>query len=192
MSALAFIGKNLFEGWLDRNLETYKSILRKTDYEHEKRFGFLYEKQATIIAELYRLIVEMTNSFKKSAEGIHQYVDNQVLMPRDARQSLSVQYYNNAVNGFRAFESYLENNSINLSESLIVKLNEFKDQSRNILQDLEISHSITPPNSEGLPPSIEAIWVAQKKLRLSLPPIKKEIETEFRKILGTIENISSK
>jgi hypothetical protein len=185
---LAFLGKTFVERWLDRNLEKYKSELSRKESEHETKFALLHEKRAAIIAELYRLIVEMLRSISKSAQGIHQYADHQVPTPRHVRQTKSVEYFNTAVADFRAFEKHFEDNRIYLSNNLIDKINQLRKQVADVLKDLEASHVPPPPDFKGLPPSIHAIWNAQKSLRLLVQPIREEIEIEFRGILGVIDS----
>jgi len=46
------------------------------------------------------------------------------------------------------------------------------------------------PDSGGLPPAIRSLWGAQKKVKLIIPPIKREIEQELRNVLG-VEDVSS-
>jgi hypothetical protein len=187
LAFFAFLAKSFIERSLARNMERYKSALARAQFEHDSTFSLLHEKQAAVIADLYRLIVQLIRSMSLSAQGVHQYVDDQVATPREVRQAMSVDYLRKATADFSTFQKSLEENRIYLSKELLGKLTEFRDQLLDVLPDLEQSHQPTPPGYEGLPPSIKAIWDAQKKLRLLVQPLRIEVETEFRRILGVID-----
>ncbi|MEX2030544.1 MAG: hypothetical protein WD906_06200 [Anaerolineales bacterium] len=191
LAAVGFLGKRILQRWIDRNLEGYKSKLKRAEIEHETKFALLHEKQAAVIAELYRLLIQMLRSVNRSAQGVHQYVDDQVATPRDIRQAQSVQYLRDSYAHFRAYDEFLEANRIYLSDELIAKTTELRKQLISVFDDLELSHMPTPPGHGGLPPSIKAIWDAQKKLRLLVQPVRGEIELEFRRILGVIDQAAS-
>ena len=187
LAVFAFLAKSSIERSLARNMERYKSELARAQFEHDTTFSLLHEKQAGVIADLYRLIVQLIRSMSLSAQGVHQYVDDQVSTPREVRQAMSVDYFHKATADFSTFQKSLEENRIYLSKELLGKLTQFRDQALDVFADLEQSHQPTPPGFEGLPPSIKAIWDAQKKLRLLVQPLRVEVETEFRRILGVID-----
>jgi hypothetical protein len=191
IAVIAFLAKKLVERWLDRNLEAFKSQLKRSEIVHETKFALLHERQASVIAELYSLLVRMLRNVNRSAKGIHQYVDDEVDTPRQVRQAMSIQFLRDAYNDYRAFDEFLETNRIYLSDDLIAKTTDLKTKLLDVFNDLEVSHQPTPPGHDGLPPSIRAIWEAQKKLRLLVHPIRSEIELEFRRILGVIDESGS-
>jgi hypothetical protein len=186
LSVLAFIGRKAVDQWLERKLESYRSNLRRSEAEHGFRFEHLHSQRAAAITELYRLMVELFRHIERSAQGIHQYADDQVSIPREDRIALSLAAYNDAVANLRMFRSHFEQSRIYFSDPLVANVSRLIIQLHDLFEDLETSLMPNPPNVEP-PPSIAAIWEAQKKLRLLVQPLREAVENEFRRLLGVIE-----
>ena len=55
---LGFLGRSLMSTVLAKDLKKFKASLQQAGIEHQIRFSKLHEKRATVLAELYKLLVE--------------------------------------------------------------------------------------------------------------------------------------
>src|SRR5580658_2945735 len=55
--AVAFLGKSLIGNFLAKDLEKFKGDLQLAAVEHQIRFSRLHDKRATVLADLYKLLV---------------------------------------------------------------------------------------------------------------------------------------
>ncbi len=55
---LWYLGRTLISSVLAKDLEKFKADLQQAGIEHQILFSKLHEKRATVIAELYKLLVE--------------------------------------------------------------------------------------------------------------------------------------
>jgi hypothetical protein len=75
-----------------------------------------------------------------------------------------------------------------ISSELCGKIKVLTNEFIESLENLEITHVPTPSDVEGPGPAILAFWKFEKNVRVIIPPIKREIEDEFRKLLGVVKN----
>lgn len=65
IGALGFFGKSLITQLLQRDIKRFEIDLQKSYYEHQVRFGHIHEKRALIIADLYKMIVGISDLVRK-------------------------------------------------------------------------------------------------------------------------------
>ena len=60
LAVFLYVGRSVFQSFLDKDLEKFKTELQRTATEHQIVFSRLHEKRADVIAELYGLLVTAT------------------------------------------------------------------------------------------------------------------------------------
>jgi len=183
LAVIGFVAKSVFTQLLSRDIEKYKlsretelerfkADLQKTSFEHQTRYQNLHVKRAEVIAELYRLLVQaehdaisLANPFQNSAEP--------------SQNEKRVQAYKS---GTMLFE-FFEQNRIYFKQESCERVSSFINGLYNALSEFNIVID-SLENQRGGKTKIEYWANVWEKLTKELPPIKAEIEKEFREILG--------
>jgi len=185
---LLYVFQKVIDERVEKRLEKFKTSLQSAAFEHETRFAKLHEERAKIIVELFKLLVIVERSLISSSQGIHLNADSK--LPRNVAIQDSKNIFEGAIKSFVNFQNYFDENRILLSEPLCRKIGELNQQYSDTLSDLEGSFDFVTPDSGGLPPAIGSLWSAQRKVKVIIPPIKRDIEQELRNVLG-VENVGS-
>lgn len=150
-------------------LERLKADLRIAAFQQETTFAKLHEKRAEVIAELYTKLT--------TVHGAMQKLLSPVELDRGAgRQQREREASDAAV----AFSQYINIHQIYLEESLCELIGRFN---HGIIKSWVIHKESLEPGRGGmdLPTERKEAW---EHLAKQVPPIRKEIEDTFRKILG--------
>jgi hypothetical protein len=187
LAVIGFVAKSVFNHFLSKDIEKYRIELQatserelerlradldKTAFEHQTRFANLHAKRAEVIAELYNRLVQaerdvnlMASPFEFSGEPSHE------------------EKFTKAHSSGKSLFEYFECNRIYFSRSLCDRVANFTQELHsaiaNFREVVRIEHG-----GVGGKEKLENWEKAWKKINQDIPPIKSEIEGEFRKMLG--------
>jgi len=176
----------LFSHLLHRDLEKYKaelqlknelemerlrSELRVAAHERETVFSRLHDRQAGVVAELYKLLIEARAAFTEFMR---------VLRLDDG--STEEERAHRAQDAFAAFQEYFRTHAIFLDESLCEKI----DGALRLLWDkgMEFAAHAQLRERSFHRDLGDGQFKAWKELDTRLPEIQKDIEERFRTLLG--------
>ena len=180
---LGFLGRSLvssilaqnlekFKAGLAQNLEKFKADLQQAGIEHQIRFSKLHEKRATVLAELYKLLVE---AFWRVSEFTSpmQFGD-----PNRNKQ------YVDALNSVEAYFRFFDQHRIWLPTKLCDPLEYFAKQLRDPTIQLGVYLSIKNPTEKTFHEQQEVWNKVWETVSGDIPKIRSAIEVEFRTLLG--------
>jgi hypothetical protein len=153
----------------DTEIERLRSSLQIAATEHQVRFSKLHEKRGEVIEQLYKLIVETP-----TVAGRFILTDNR--NPEAAR-----------VANERVGElfSFLSLNRIYLPSSVCRRLDNYEHRLRHSVTWVTIYWTrVEYPNQKMIEDQNKALQEACTELETELPAIRRELEDEFRKLLG--------
>lgn len=179
---LLYVFQKVIDERAAKRLEEFKANLQLTTVEHETRFSRLHTDRAKVIAEFYKRLSKVERSLSLSAQGIHLHADLE--QPWEKAVDESRKSFENTLDNVSQFEEYFQENRIFLSNPLCEKIEFLLQEIFAALSDLEGSFAPTPPNTQGPGPAILSLWQATKKVEVTIPSIKRDIEKEFKNILG--------
>jgi hypothetical protein len=174
---LAFLGKSIIEQWLKRNLEKFKIDLGLAAFEHQTRFTKLYEKQAEVIAELYKQLVRTQSNLRSLAYVIDSDAPHKTKREKDEA----------ALNSVTALWDHFEECRIYLPESLGKKIEEFHKQSMLALVQLfsaDISKELAVDDAALYGKYTEELAEASRILADEISSVRSDIEEAFRGLVG--------
>lgn len=172
---LGFIAKSLYGQVLSKDLEIHKSSLERVAHEHSVKFESLHAKRAEVISEVYTRIVFAENlSF-----DMLNVIDNDSELPLGER-------YKHAKESLSELAAHFEFNRLYFEDKTCKKVDEIIKRMGKVLKDyVPILKAV---ESEDLNEEHFEVWKHSFNIILKdIPPIKKEIEIQFRTLLG-IEN----
>lgn len=153
-------------------LEKFKAELARSAYEHQITFGKLHEKRAEIIADLYAKIVDLQDS-------VEVFVRNVLGVTSDKnKENLRIIW--------RAADSFKEcyrKNKIFFSEDMCGLIEDLNNNLSSPVSELSM-HLEMVENNDQLKPVYQAWEKAEQKIADTVSIIRREIESEFRKVLG--------
>lgn len=158
-----------------REIESFKSNLAQTGYEHQVRFSRLHEKRASVIEETYANIV---NLYYASARFLRMF-------PVSGKEP-DDQNVSNLLEAMSSFVTHFERHRIYFDSEVsekIVRLNEGLSKAINMPLAFSTKQLLTPDRKVEMQEWSRAWDVMQKEI----PPIKADLEDTFRELLGVIE-----
>ena len=169
---LGFLGRSLMSAVMAKDLEKFKAGLQQAGIEHQIRFSKLHEKRATVLAELYKLLVE-ANWHVSEFTSPMQFGDP------DRKQQ-----YADAINGVAAYFRFFDQHRIWLPPELCIPLEDFATQLRAPAIRLGVYLRIPHPTEKTLQEE-QAVWdKAWQAVSSDIPKLRSAIEAEFRTLLG--------
>ena len=180
---LGFLGRSLvssilaqnlekFKAGLAQNLEKFKADLQQAGIEHQIRFSKLHEKRATVLAELYKLLVE---AFWQVSDFIS---------PGQFGDPDRKQQYVDARNAVTAYFRFFDQHRIWLPPELCDPLENFADQLRDPTIKLGVYLQINHPTEQTLQKQQEVWDKAWETVSSDIPKLRLGIEAAFRTLLG--------
>jgi len=149
----------------EKELEQLRASLHKVAYEHEVRFSRLHDKRALVVAEIYSRMVEA-----------HLAVARLVALLESTDEPKREEKHEIAAKQINQFRLCLEKNRIYLSEGLCGEIEDLSTELAVLATELQLEFGT---------PRYRQTWAESfKSFREKLPPIRKLLEQEFRKILG--------
>ena len=152
----------------DTQIERLKSSLQLASFEKQVQLSRLYARRANIIAELYKLLHEVPRY-----AGTYILQDpNSLEKQRTAKEKLLELYV------------FIENHRIYFPTHVCEKLDKFSGMLSHSITHFSIYWSIEAPTEGTRLEQRKVILDAVELLETILPGIRRELEGEFRKLLG--------
>jgi hypothetical protein len=152
----------------DTQIERLRSSLQLTAFEQQVRFSRLHSRRATLIAELYKLL----NDVPAFAANFILNSPSDSERERIAREKV-----------FHLF-GFIEDNRIYFPPHVCDLLDAFSGKLRRSVVFVGVYWKIEAPTGPTRAVQNKVILDAVTALETDLPVLKKELEEEFRKLLG--------
>ena len=165
LAMLLFAGKSLIERWLARNLEKFKVDLQLAAFEHQTRFTKLHEKRTEVIAGLYKRLVQI----QYSLDSLAKEKEIPIFEPEKVKDKERI-----ARESLVEFGKYFVDHRLYFTESLCGTIEKFHSQSGEAWRELLI---VNWSQDERMKSILD-------RLAKQIPSLRREIEKEFRKMLG--------
>lgn len=166
----AFMIKKIFEKWINKDFEKFKHKLKQERIISSK----LYDKRGEVINKLYELLEDFNQKMSSLTSPAEMAGD----LPKIEKLKI-------AGKSGEDFRNYHSKKKIYFNENLSNLLDKINSQ----FIEAWIDFTMYPPEKNNLSSGNEKEkwewWIkAWKKVSEEIPPIKKEIEKEFRNLLG--------
>lgn len=187
---LGFFGKKLFEYFisssievkkeeLSQKIEEYKNQLEILRLEHQIKYSSLHIKRVEVIETLYKNIVTVNQSMQAYTALIKAGGVNFENEEKARVQKANIDYM--------SFVTYYSEHKIYFSEDLCNIIENVK----NLLWDNVVEYSVSMDmlklpgiDSASRSEFYEKVRSASKKIREEIPKMEKELEKEFRLLIG--------
>ncbi|VEL97632.1 hypothetical protein ALT761_02637 [Alteromonas sp. 76-1] len=185
LAILAFLTKSIITHWLNKDVEafksqlaqdaaksisSYQSALEKERIRLQISYGGIFEKQANVIVELFRLVTELEKTINDATFNSSDQCD----------------YYDEFIDAWRALVHYYDENRVLLPESVDVVMTNFH---RNVAKGVQTYRSaekyISRANISN--EQIDKMFSRQDRALADLeqiPILKKELTEKLRSIIG--------
>jgi hypothetical protein len=185
VAVVAWLLTKYFEKTLSRDLESYKARLNSEleqskanlahelqmkSFEHQTRFSLFYQKQAEVIGEFYGSFVDAVSSIESLIRPFQLAGEK----PEPEKFNDTIEANNNLLN-------YYYKNRIYMNDDVCDKI----DVVLKIMRELFIKYRIGSKPGYQSPDRLDHWDQAWEALQKEVPPIKKELESQFRQILST-------
>jgi len=166
---IVYLSKALMSNLFSKDLEKFKANIEKEAFSYRVRYEKMHSERAEVTKELYKKIVKTYRTF-------HSYMcplQTSGEPSQDEKGGEAVKIANN-------FTDYYEENRIFVDEELAKKIDKLSETFKQAWNEFEI-YRLSKKNREF---DLENWREAWKIISEQTPIIKKEIEDEFRKIIG--------
>ena len=175
VGAVTWLLRGIIAQGFARDLQRYKSELEQENFEHRERFSLIHQRRAEVISTLYGRIAR-TMAVTGDLIGIFQ----------QGGQSL-IEKKKKAANINNGMSSYFFENRLFLPHATAQKTEQLVMAIRDVLIEFDTAQM----GNDDYKPDQTGLWIqAYKRLRDEVPPILKELEDEFKELLGVIERCS--
>jgi hypothetical protein len=165
---IVYLSKILISNLFSKDLEKFKNNLEKEAFSYRVRYEKMHLRRAEAIEEIYRRMVKTYRAFRSYVHPMQSSKESQ-----EAKGGEVAKIAND-------FSDYYEENRIFIDEDLAQKIDKLSDVFRKVWGEFEtyrFGEKLKQPYFEGY----KNAWETISK---ETPIIKKEIENEFRKIIG--------
>lgn len=173
--AVAWILRSVIAQGFTRDIQRYKSELDRANFEYQQRFSTIHQRQAEVIANLYGKIAK-SKTLTADPVSIVQF----------GGQSLR-EKKNRVADVYNDTSSYFYENKLFLPREVAEKAEELIGKLKTILIEFDTAQM----GNDEYKPDQTGLWQkAYERLRDEVPLVLEELEIEFKKLLGLIENDS--
>ncbi|WP_263809701.1 hypothetical protein [Salinibacter sp.] len=168
VAVMAYLLRGFFNRALDRDLERYKSELKRQDHEFRTRFSLLHEKRAEVISEFYSRMVKAVGHLKNLTAVLRMGREDSLL----EQKKETVHHLNEMSQFFHEHELYFDESTAEKINSLI-----------QILRESFTEFDVAQPGEETEhgPQADPDMWrSAHERVSEEVPPIKEELKEQFR------------
>ncbi|PFV45510.1 hypothetical protein [Bacillus thuringiensis] len=175
-----------YKSILNQQTEHYKAELQRINNKHQITFSKLHADRAEIIKDLYKIIVKLERSSLDllSPQGIVNNTIDETIDESIMREFVikAAQHTNVLYDEYKINQIYFSEDICKLIESIIVHM-----------QVIGSYLSDYPPNDIGqelkgsIPIQERTKEIVAHRISEEIPKLKKNLEFEFRKLLGVIE-----
>lgn len=168
VAAMAWILRALFSQALSRDIEKIKSDLGTEAFRDQYKFQKLHERQAEVISDLYARMVhaerkmgQLTSRFRADSSSLKGQKDA-------------------AAQACDSFADFFREHRLYLPESTAEKIEALYELFVEIFIDIDTAQ----PGDEYQASNYEDWREANERMETQARPAKKELENQFRKLLG--------
>ncbi len=173
-AVVAWLARSLIKQLLEKDLVSFKLNLEKVAFEHQIRFSKLHEIRAQIIADLYGRLYE----FHWAVCGfLREFYTANHDTKRILLEKLNAKSYD--------FKDFFDKHRIYFTENICSKIDVIVESLYSSYVPLETIVAGTDRNDEQVTKAWEKCANIVKD---KYPEIRESLESEFRKILGVIDN----
>lgn len=189
VSAIAYVAKSLISQYFSKGIEAYKvqlqnnsqreieslkSVLARTAYEHQIRFSRLYEKLAEVTEETYSNLVDLCRTASKFVALFH------------SNEDLRLKYRNMLWQAADKFLLDFERHRIYLDPDVTKKITGLKEAISSATAALANLADTEFP--EKYPETIFREWEkASGIMEKDVPPIEAALTRTFQELLGVVK-----
>ncbi len=170
VGAATLILRKLIENYFSSNLEKTKHDLEKEVIKYRTRYEKLHAERAEVIKITYQKIVNTFGDF-----------ESLMRMMQWAGEPDQSQKYTTAADSFNDLSKYFHQNEIFFDQKLAEKIN---DLINTLMKSLMVFNTPKFIQGDKMTRDVEKWHEAWQILQNKVPEIKKEIEAQFRNILG--------
>lgn len=175
---LLYVIQKVFDERASKRLTEFEANLRSAAFERETRFVKLHERQAEVIAKLYRKLVKVQSGLYSFAHAMDSDILRHTKGEKDktAKETIDV------------FWNYFKEHRIYLPESLGKRIEKFYDQSLLAYVNLccaDISQELSSDDESHQEEYAKDLTEAARILADEISPVREDIEREFRSLLGS-------
>jgi hypothetical protein len=181
---LLYVIQRVFDERSAKRLEKFKTELQSIAFEKDTKFSKLHEMRVQAIAGLQSQLNNLLSELFKTKYGLES--EDSISFKEAMKQFLDIKQI------IKDSRSFLDDNKLYLPESLYEKLYNFYAQS--LMTEIgftisRLSNDIASKTEEDKETYIEdhkkELLKASSELAEKILPLMKEIEIEFRKLLGS-------
>lgn len=178
-AVIGFLGKSIFQTYLTKQTETFKSELQRLTNRHQITFSKLHEERAETIKDLYTKLVELESSTRGLVDFGHLY-DKEMEKERSKE----------VVEKSSELYQYCNVNRIYFSEDICKSLDKIHENFGTIIVTYDTYYTFRREilSEEDIVFEEERKAEMRKCIKEEIPVLKNSIEYEFRKLLGVIED----
>lgn len=174
--SLSWIIRKLIDSFFNKKIEEYKNNLEKENIKLKISYEKLHTERAEAIKIVYKKLT-------KCIGFIQQYIKPMRLTSEESEYESQTK----AIDAYNEFSIYYRENRLFFNEELALKIDDIQMKLLDILNGFQL---IRNKEIQSLGTTL-GVNTANKWSELfkdltetKIPPLKKEIETEFRKIIG--------
>lgn len=176
---ISYFGKEIFNNYLNKKLELYKTDLDKAYYEHQIKFSKLHEKRAEILHELYKKLTDAEISIKYLMSPIRFGKIDEEKLETETKEKL------------RSFINYFSYNEIFFSNDTCKKIESMIELIQTIWGNFELNKMNLENIKEFPDDSVsERLELRERRkeirkiLEKNVPDVVHSLKEEFREIIG--------
>ena len=183
VALLGYLTKTMFNKYIQGKTDAYKHTLEIIAMEHEIRFSELHKERAQLIKDIYSKILD----FRISVSNFIKYVEAE--STPDATRALKFLGEKTVALAmtFDPNKIFFSNKLCIQIENLFVEIKSLNINLTSLLKDNSIAELLSNKNN------LKSDFLLLTKnttvlITTKIDPIKKELEMEFRKLLGVKED----
>jgi len=162
---LAFVLRGVFNQVLSRDLERFKADLKTAAFQRETRFSRLHADRATVITELYKRLAKAHSTFT-------DFIRPFQMAGEESHEDRAKE----AAARTNELFAYFDENRVCFDEELCQLVEKLQEACRRTWSTFAL------PGMK--PASGKQWWEAWEKWAQNIPPLRREIEKRFQKMLG--------
>ena len=175
VGAIAWLLRGIISQGFARDIQRYKSELEQQNFEHRERFSTIHQRRAEVIATLYGKIAR-ANAFVGDLVALFQQGGQSLI----EKKKKVADVYNDMSSYFFENRLFLPQVTAEKTEKLVMTI-----------KDALIEFDTAQMGNDEYRMDESGLWrQSYQRLRDEVPPILKELEYEFKELLGFIEKRS--
>lgn len=171
IGGISWVLRRFIDHFFSNKIEQYKAELERENTKFKITYEKLHTERAEVIKNVYKKIVKTDDAFL-----------NYIKPMRYTNEPTQDEYAKIAGNAFNDLSSYYRENRIFFTEAFALRIDKILDLLLGIANQFQTSRILREENS---PNGYVTEWgKAFDRLKNEVPPLKTEIEKEFRTLIG--------